>query len=95
MGLLLVENEFFFPPFVVQHDQSLGRVPRCIQQRGQQPVLVARARQARIVQRVLDDPHQQTVLVAVAVSRVDAAAARAALVRKSRRVCMAVIVSGR
>ncbi len=33
VGLEFVEGQFFFPAFVVQHDQALGRVPRLAHRR--------------------------------------------------------------
>ena len=52
---------------VVQNDQPSGRMPPRIQQRGQQPMLPARPRSARIVPRVLDDPHHHAAFIPLAV----------------------------
>ncbi len=66
MGLQFINREFLLPPFVVEHDQGLGRVELLVQQRRQQPVRLARAGAAGIIEGVLDDPHQDAVAVLLA-----------------------------
>lgn len=69
MGLEFVNGQLFLPAFVVEHNQTLGRMPMRVQQRGQQAMLLARTRSARIVEGVVDNPHHHAAFVALAVSR--------------------------
>ena len=63
MGLQFIDRELFLPPLVIAHDQGLGRVELLIQERRQQPMRLARAGAAGIIEGVLDDPHQDPVAV--------------------------------
>src|SRR5437867_315757 len=63
----LVDCQLLFPSLVVQHYQPTGRMPPRVQQGGQQPVSLAGTATARIVQRVLNDPHHDPAPVVLTV----------------------------
>jgi len=67
--LEFVDRDLFFPAGVVEEDEPFRGMLVRIQQRREQAMSFSRTGPSRIIERVLDDPNQDAVRVAFAMTR--------------------------